>query len=116
MLSNSIRWRLHLWQASWSLPCLGRCSRQSFAWQIAVGSNDLTRNSNPVQQLPAKATFSASELPCAGVKSLLAGQQQAAVTVAVEGLMDAKAGPDSDAFLTFDPKVCMYKSLLLGTC
>lgn len=47
---------------------------------------------------------------------MLAGQQQAAVTVAVEGLMDAKAGPDSDAFLTFDPKVCMYKSLLLGTC
>ena len=41
----------------------------------------------------------------AGVKSLLAGQQQAAVTVAVEGLMDAKANADPEAFVTFDPKV-----------
>ena len=41
---------------------------------------------------------------------MLAGQQQAAVTVAVEGLMDAKAAPESDAFLTFDPKVCMPHS------
>ncbi|KAL3150976.1 hypothetical protein ABBQ32_000716 [Trebouxia sp. C0010 RCD-2024] len=41
----------------------------------------------------------------AGVKNLLAGNQQAAVTVAVEGLMDAKASADPDAFITFDPKV-----------
>ncbi|KAL3137459.1 hypothetical protein ABBQ38_004749 [Trebouxia sp. C0009 RCD-2024] len=39
-----------------------------------------------------------------GVKNLLAGNQQAAVTVAVEGLMDAKASADPDAFITFDPK------------
>lgn len=43
----------------------------------------------------------------AGVKNLLAGSQQAAVTVAVEGLMDAKASADPDAFITFDPKVCL---------
>ena len=42
---------------------------------------------------------------CAGVKVLLAGEQQAAVTVAVEGLMDAKPSPELDSFLTFDPKV-----------
>ena len=42
----------------------------------------------------------------AGVKSLLAGNQQAAVTVAVEGLMDAKANAEADSFITFDPKVC----------
>ncbi len=42
----------------------------------------------------------------AGVKSLLAGNQQAAVTVAVEGLMDAKANAEADSFVTFDPKVC----------
>jgi hypothetical protein len=41
-----------------------------------------------------------------GVKNLLAGEQQAAVTVAVEGLMDAKPSPDLDNFATFDPKVC----------
>ena len=45
----------------------------------------------------------------AGVKSLLAGHQQAAVTVAVEGLMDAKASAEADSFITFDPKVrCRY--------
>ena len=38
-----------------------------------------------------------------GVKNLLAGEQQAAVTVAVEALMDAK--PEAEAFATFDPKV-----------
>ena len=37
---------------------------------------------------------------------LLAGEQQAAVTVAVEGLMDAKPSPELDSFLTFDPKAC----------
>lgn len=40
-----------------------------------------------------------------GVKNLLAGNQQAAVTVAVEGLMDAKANAEPDSFVTFDPKV-----------
>jgi spore germination cell wall hydrolase CwlJ-like protein len=49
-----------------------------------------------------------SWLPCVfrcqtGVKNLLAGEQQAAVTVAVEALMDAK--PEAEAFATFDPKV-----------
>ena len=44
----------------------------------------------------------------AGVKVLLAGEQQAAVTVAVEGLMDAKPSPELDSFLTFDPKVPLY--------
>ena len=34
---------------------------------------------------------------------MLAGEQQAAVTVAVEALMDAK--PDAESFATFDPKV-----------
>ena len=47
-----------------------------------------------------------------GVKSLLAGQQQAAVTVAVEGLMDAKANADPDAFITFDPKVACLDHVL----
>lgn len=42
---------------------------------------------------------------CTGVKVLLAGEQQAAVTVAVEGLMDGKPLPDLESFLTFDPKV-----------
>ena len=37
------------------------------------------------------------------MKNLLAGEQQAAVTVAVEALMDAK--PEAEAFATFDPKV-----------
>lgn len=40
-----------------------------------------------------------------GVKNLLAGEQQAAVTVAVEALMDVKPSPDADAYLLFDPKV-----------
>lgn len=40
----------------------------------------------------------------AGVKNLLAGEQQAAVTVAVEALMDNK--PEAEAnFATLDPKV-----------
>ena len=41
----------------------------------------------------------------AGVKVLLAGEQQAAVTVAVEGLMDGKPLPELESFLTLDPKV-----------
>ncbi|KAL4519913.1 hypothetical protein Ndes2526B_g01526 [Nannochloris sp. 'desiccata'] len=39
-----------------------------------------------------------------GVKNLLAGEQQAAVTVAVEALMDGKPNPDTDGYRTFDPK------------
>ena len=39
------------------------------------------------------------------MKDLLAGEQQAAVTVAVEGLMDAKPPPELEAFATFDPRV-----------
>jgi hypothetical protein len=39
-----------------------------------------------------------------GVKNLLAGEQQAAVTVAVEALMEGKPNPDTDAYRTFDPK------------
>ena len=39
-----------------------------------------------------------------GVKTLLAGEQQAAVTVAVESLMDAKPNPETDGYLTFDAK------------
>ena len=42
---------------------------------------------------------------CTGVKVLLAGEQQAAVTVAVEGLMDGKPLPELESFLTLDPKV-----------
>lgn len=41
----------------------------------------------------------------AGVKNLLAGEQQAAVTVAVEALMDGKQTPESDTYAVFDPKV-----------
>lgn len=40
-----------------------------------------------------------------GVKNLLAGEQQAAVTVAVEALMDGRPAPDTDAYALFDPKV-----------
>ena len=36
---------------------------------------------------------------------MLAGEQQAAVTVAVEGLMESKPIPELEAFATFDPKV-----------
>jgi sec1 family domain-containing protein 1 len=39
-----------------------------------------------------------------GVKNLLAGEQQAAVTVAVEALMDGRAGPEADGYACFDPK------------
>ena len=40
-----------------------------------------------------------------GVKNMLAGEQQAAVTVAVEGLMEARAMPELESFATFDPRV-----------
>ncbi|PSC71004.1 SEC1 family transport SLY1-like [Micractinium conductrix] len=39
-----------------------------------------------------------------GVKNLLAGEQQAAVTVAVEALMEGRPNPETDAYAVFDPK------------
>ena len=36
---------------------------------------------------------------------MLAGEQQTAVTVAMEGLMDAKPPPELESFATFDPRV-----------
>lgn len=39
-----------------------------------------------------------------GVKNLLSGEQQAAVTVAVESLMDGKPNPETDGYAYFDPK------------
>lgn len=39
-----------------------------------------------------------------GVKNLLAGEQQAAVTVAMEALMEGKPNPETDSYATFDPK------------
>ena len=53
--------------------------------------------------------------PGAGVKNLLAGEQQAAVTVAVEALMDNK--PEAEAnFATLDPKVTAASFLQLPPC
>jgi sec1 family domain-containing protein 1 len=40
-----------------------------------------------------------------GVKNLLAGEQQAAVTVAMEALMEARPNPETDNYAVFDPKV-----------
>jgi hypothetical protein len=40
---------------------------------------------------------------------MLAGEQQAAVTVAVEGLMEARPVPELEAFATYDPKVPLTK-------
>ena len=40
-----------------------------------------------------------------GVKNLLAGEQQAAVTVAVEALMDGRQTQEADTYAVFDPKV-----------
>jgi len=39
-----------------------------------------------------------------GVKNLLAGEQQAAVTVAVESLMDGKQTSDTEGYIVLDPK------------
>ncbi|KDD76262.1 Sec1 family protein [Helicosporidium sp. ATCC 50920] len=39
-----------------------------------------------------------------GVKSLLAGEQQAAVTVALEALMDSRPRPETESFLLLDPR------------
>ena len=41
----------------------------------------------------------------AGMKNILAGEQQAAVTVAVEGLMEARPAPELESFAYYDPKV-----------
>ncbi len=46
------------------------------------------------------------------MKNLLAGEQQAAVTVAMEALMDAK--PEAEAFATFDPKVGLKPGHFVG--
>lgn len=48
------------------------------------------------------------------MKDLLAGEQQAAVTVAVEALMDAK--PEAESFATFDPKVCLQAMKAPPSC
>lgn len=60
-------------------------------------------------------------IAAAGVKVLLAGEQQAAVTVAVEALMDGKPSPELDSFATFDPKarchhntVCLHADLAVA--
>ena len=48
---------------------------------------------------------------------LLAGEQQAAVTVAVEGLMDGKPLPELESFLTLDPKVSAASAIrIVLTC
>ena len=49
----------------------------------------------------------------AGVKDLLAGEQQAAVTVALEGLLDSRGAGAADAqdFATYDPKVLRLSGL-----
>ncbi|GAB4817085.1 hypothetical protein N2152v2_004131 [Parachlorella kessleri] len=39
-----------------------------------------------------------------GVKNLLAGEQQAAVTVAIEALMDGRQTQEADTYAVFDPK------------
>lgn len=41
---------------------------------------------------------------------MLAGEQQAAVTVAVEALMEAKPNPDTDGYAVFDPKAPLGKA------
>ena len=45
-----------------------------------------------------------------GVKNLLAGEQQAAVTVAVESVMEGRPGSDTDSYLTFDPRLPLSAS------
>lgn len=40
-----------------------------------------------------------------GVKNLLAGEQQTAVTVAVESIMEPRQSPDLETFMTFDPRL-----------
>eukprot|EP00249_Psilotum_nudum_P020479 c27722_g1_i1 orf=242-2089(-) len=46
----------------------------------------------------------------AGVKNLLSGGRQLALTRAVEALMEARPGPDTDAYLVFDPRVSKASS------
>ena len=43
---------------------------------------------------------------------MLAGEQQAAVTVAVEGLMEAPPVPELEACGTYDPKVGASVSIM----
>ena len=77
-------------------------NRQSYL--VVCKLKDLLPGSQPCkvpQLLPVVNVVGLS----VGVKNLLAGNQQAAVTVAVEGLMDAKANAEPDSFVTFDPKV-----------
>ena len=45
------------------------------------------------------------------MKNLLAGEQQAAVTVAMEALMDGKPNPETEAYAVFDPKVRCFLPL-----
>lgn len=50
----------------------------------------------------------------AGVKNLLSGGRQLAVTRAVEALMEARLGPDTEAYLLFDPRSPKTSSLSRG--
>ena len=67
-----------------------------------------------------RAAPSQSDMSCsrAGVKDLLAGEQQAAVTVALEGLLDSRGAGAADAqdFATYDPKVPTPCPLLAAAC
>ena len=53
----------------------------------------------------------------AGVKNLLSGARQLAVTRAMESLMEARPGPETEAYLVFDPRSPKSSSLghLQGT-
>ena len=46
----------------------------------------------------------------AGVKNLLGGEQLTAVTLALDTIMEGRAPPENDPFVTFDPKVVQMKS------
>ena len=46
---------------------------------------------------------------------MLAGEQQAAVTVAVEGLMEAKPVPELESFAYFDPKARRFSHCLMNS-
>ena len=60
--------------------------------------------------MPSVTLFTSPHLTCmAGVKNLLAGEQQAAVTVAVEALMDNK--PEAENFAVLDPKVTIEPAM-----
>ena len=55
--------------------------------------------------LPKETVPNVTPQHAAGVKNLIAGEQRAAVTSAVESLMEAKATPENDAYVSLDPKV-----------